>query len=312
VPWETRWKIRFDELVRYKAKYENCDVPKRQGTLGMWADKQRTTFKNGELAQDRIDRLNGIGFDWTPPRGYSRKGPTVPWETRFNELAKYKAKHGGCDVPKKQGKLGPWVGTQRTAYRRKTLAQEHINRLNGIGFDWAPPRGYSRKGPTVPWETRFNELVKYKAKHGDCDVPAKQGKLGSWAGKQRTTYKNGKLAQDRIDRLNGIGFDWAPPRGGSRKRRALPSAREESSSRQMRVPPPCVNVQSLCKSEVEPDGVKGQGFGSKPSLPLRIPSSTSNHKLWTESDDEVDEIGALIYDQVMRNKESPNEIADQL
>jgi len=73
----------------------------------------------------------------------------------------------------------------------------------------------------------------------------------------------------------------------------------------MRVPPLCVNVQSLCKSEVEPDGVKGQGFGSKPSLPLRIASSKSNHKLWTESDDEVDEIGSFIYDQVMQQRQFP-------
>ena len=27
-------------------------------------------------------------------------------------------------------------------------------------------------------ETRFNELVKYKAEHADCDVPQRQGKLG--------------------------------------------------------------------------------------------------------------------------------------
>ena len=111
-------------------------------------------------------------------------------------------------------------------------------------------------------------------------------------------YKKGKLSQDRIDRLNGIGFDWTPPRGGSRKREALPS-HMQSSSRQMGLP--------ALYQAVESDGVKGQRFDSEPSLPLQqIPSSKSNLNLGTESDDEVDEIGALIYDQVMRNKGKSN------
>ncbi|EJK71270.1 hypothetical protein THAOC_07311, partial [Thalassiosira oceanica] len=34
---------------------------------------------------------------------------------------------------------------------------------------------------TMPWETRYDELVQYKAKHGDCNVPwDHQGKLGVW------------------------------------------------------------------------------------------------------------------------------------
>ena len=167
---------------------------------------------------------------------------------------------------------------------------------DGIGFNWTPPRGGSRIYPKVPWETRFNELIQYKAKHGDCKVPRSQGPLGRWVRQQREVYKKGKLSQYRIDRLNGIGFDRTEPRGGSRKKEALPST--WSSSRQMGLP---------ALISVECDGTKGQRFHSEPLLPLQqIPSSKSNLNLGTESDDEVDEIGALIYDQVMRNKGKSN------
>ena len=60
----------------------------------------------------------------------------------------------------------------------------------------------------------------------------------------------GKLSQDRINRLNDIGFEWTLSRRGSRKRA----------------------------------------------------SKRSNRNRETESDDEVDEIGALIYDQAMRQR----------
>ena len=117
---------------------------------------KRGTYKKNKLSHDRIDRLISIGFNW------ELKGPTLPWEARFNELLQYKAKHGDCDVPKRGGKLGEWASKQRVAYKSDSLPQDRINRLNSIGFNWAVITG--RKGD---WE--------YKAKHGDCNVSTKQG-----------------------------------------------------------------------------------------------------------------------------------------
>ena len=140
------------------------------------------------------------------------------WSVRFGELKRYKARHGDCNVRRKQGKLGTWVMTQRTEYRADKLARDRIDRLDSIGFDWAPKKseverlryevGGRAKGL---WDVRFRELKQYRARHGDCNVNTqKQGKLGSWVKTQRAAYKADKLARDRIDRLNSIGFDWAP------------------------------------------------------------------------------------------------------
>ena len=284
------WKDRFDELVQYKAEHGDCDVSTKKGKLGKWVDKQRAVYKAGTLTQDRIDRLEGIGFRWTL-HGVKEEA----WTIRFHELTRYKAEHGDCDVPVRSGKLGKWADKQRTNYKNGKLSQDRIDRLNGIGFNWTLPRGGARiDSKVVPWETRLNELVQYKAKHDDCQVPRNQGRLGRWVRQQRDVYKKGKMSQDHIDPLNGIGFNWTLPRGGSRKREALPSPWEQSSSREMGLP---------ALITVESDGVKVQRSDSEPSLPLQqISSSKSNIDLKTESDDELDEIGALIYDQVMRNK----------
>ena len=292
VPWETR----FDELVQYKAKHGDCNVPQKHGKLGTWANSQRKDYKTGSLALDRIDRLSGIGFKWTLKEG----GPIVPWETRFNELIKYKAKHGDCNVLSRQGPLGRWVHTQRKGYKKNKLSQDRIDRLNVVGFDWMPPRGAGSK--ERPWEIRFNELVQYKAKHGDCNVPRSRGQLGRWVHNQREKYKTGKLSQDRIDRLNGIGFDCTPPRG---RKSYLPGSRIQLLLTKEKVP--ITNVKSPSTGDkamvVEPDKVEGEGFDSEALLPLQqIQSSKYNHKLGTESDDEVEEIGAWIYDQVMRKR----------
>ena len=161
-------------------------------------DRTSDDVSSRTLEQEHIRRLSSIGFDRTLAEA------KVPWETRFNELVQYKAKHGDCKVPSKRGKLGMWANSQRQQCKNKKLSQDRIDRLNSIGFK----RSLKKAVPTVPWETRFGELVRYKAEHGDCNVPQKQGKLGTWVRNQRQAYTTGSLAQDRIDRLSKIGFKW--------------------------------------------------------------------------------------------------------
>ena len=295
----TAWATRFEELVQYKAKHGDCDVPARQGKLGKWVCRQRAKHKGNSLEQGRIDQLNSMGFKWA----LVEKGPKMTWEARFEELVRYKTAHGDCDVPQKQGKLGGWVKTQRKVYKADSLAQDRIDRLNSIGFMWA----LLAQSAKVPWETRFNELVQYKTKHGDCNVPQRQGPLGKWVHHQRCNYKEGKLSQDRINRLNDIGFEWTLPRRGGRKRKAPPSTRMQSLSRKERVSSPSTNVNSPSVGDgardVGPNEFKGEGCNTTSVLSLlKVPFKRSNRSRGTESDDEVDEIGALIYDQAMRQR----------
>ena len=296
--YDEQWNARFEELLSYRSEHGDCNVPQMQGKLGSWVRVQRRAYMADSLAQVRIDRLNSMGFKWA----LKEKGPLVPWETRFKELVQYKTIHGDCNVPQKHGKLGTWVNKQRLAYKTGSIAQYRIDRLDSIGFKWA------MNAPRVPWEARFNELVQYKANHGDCNIPAKQGQLGKWVDTQRTNYKKDKLSQDRFDRLNGIGFGWALPRGGSRKGKAPPGTRNQSLSRRERVSPPSTNVSSPSVGDgargVESNGFKGEGHNATSALSLESPSRRSDQNRGTECDEEDDEIGALIYVQIMRQKQT--------
>ncbi|EJK61851.1 hypothetical protein THAOC_17581, partial [Thalassiosira oceanica] len=289
------WEARFDELVQYKAKHGDCNVPRDQGQLGTWVNNQRSAYNANSLAQDRIVRLNNIGFKWAT----KVEAPTVPWETRFDELVRYKAKHGDCNVPRRQGQLGTWVSHQRTAYMAGSLGQDRIVRLNNIGFKWAP----KVEAPTVPWETRFDELVQYKAKHDNCKVPQRQGPLGCWVNHQRRNYKKGKLAQDRVNRLNGIGFDWTLLKGAPRKRKDLPRTQNRSSSRKKRASSRSTNVDSASVGAGARDNETMNEGRDVTSVSLPAPSNRSYLNRGTESDDEVDEIGAFIYAQVMQRRQ---------
>jgi len=180
-------------------------------TLGEWVSTQRKQYsiwtkgKKSAITQERIDLLNGIGFEWSVRRKTS-------WMDKFREMQKYREAHGDCLVRRGHPTLGEWVSTQRKQYsiwtkgKKSAITQERIDLLNGIGFEWV-----LRK----TWMDKFKELRKYREAHGECLVHRAHPTLGVWVSTQRSQYslwtkgKKSEITQEQIDLLNGIGFKWA-------------------------------------------------------------------------------------------------------
>ena len=133
------------------------------------------------------------------------------WWARFEELEEYKQEHGDCNVPQKykaNPQLATWVQNQRQVYKNNKLESKRIEALEDIGFEWTMPKG--AKPDDANWWKRFGELEEYKQEHGDCNVPGNykaNPQLATWVSKQRRFYKNNKLAPERIEALEGIGFE---------------------------------------------------------------------------------------------------------
>ena len=78
---------------------------------------------------------------------YERK-----WLHHYEQLKKYKEKHGNCNVPVKHEQLGRWVSNHRRNYRllkqgkSSSMSDDHIRRLESIGFLlWNIGCGLSKK-----------------------------------------------------------------------------------------------------------------------------------------------------------------------
>ncbi|RKZ83353.1 MAG: hypothetical protein DRR19_19260 [Candidatus Parabeggiatoa sp. nov. 1] len=201
--FEEIWEEMFETLVKYKNKYGHCNVPQNYSDLpklAIWVNRQRQAKKKGMLSQEQIDKLNKISFIWNPLE--------QAWEDNFAALMEYKKIYGHCNVPSKWDKnqtLGMWVHHQRKNNRKGKLSQERIDRLNQIGFVWDLL--------AQAWEDNFAALMEYKKIYGHCNVPNrwdKNPKLGMWVQHQRQNKKKGKLSEERIQRLDAIGFIWNP------------------------------------------------------------------------------------------------------
>jgi hypothetical protein len=204
-PLETAWEEMFVALQAYKEEHGDCNVPHHWADnpkLGRWVGTQRYQRSKGKLNPTRIHRLEAIGFVWDRAE--------ATWEKMFAALKDYKNEHGDCNVPQqwpRNPSLAAWVSKQRTDNNKGRLRSDRVKRLEEIGFDWSPAETH--------WNKMAVALQAYKKKHGDCNVPTGwpgNRKLADWVNHQRNIRARGKLSDERIARLNRLGFRWLPGR----------------------------------------------------------------------------------------------------
>ena len=217
------WHRRFQGLKKCKETHGNCDVPRKHEHLGLWVMNQRQKYrlskegKSSGLADDRIRKLESIGFRWIGINALSTEKLSDLWHRSFQGLKKYKETHGNCNVPRRHDHLGIWVMSQRRNHRllkegkSSPMSDDRISKLESIGFQW------SFKCNEL-WDEHFQELEKYMETHGNCDVSSRHGSFGIWVFTQRQKYrllKEGKsspMSDDRIRKLESIGFQWISER----------------------------------------------------------------------------------------------------
>eukprot|EP00977_Amphora_coffeiformis_P008236 scaffold1850_cov170-Amphora_coffeaeformis.AAC.5 len=244
--WEERYfKDRFLELVEFKADHGHTDVPRDGSILGLWAVAQRSQYKNKELPPRRIKVLAAIGFNFNPNEDVMALEQRY-FQSQIYDLVVYRAQHGNCQVPKDGSRLSRWIGSLRTQFKRGEVSEDRVKLLNSLDFEWKrtqtlvpkkkknhpysdvvndttpthqvgeggdPPRRAPRDLGGVravayaekivqKWEEKFQQLVKYKEEHGT---------------KQRVQYhyrnagKKSSMTDERIAKLEGIGFAWVAP-----------------------------------------------------------------------------------------------------
>lgn len=203
------WEDMYREAERYHEEHGDLlpAIGYETGTgyaLGRWVSMQRRHRRDGDpaLTPERIEKLDAIGMSWDPVL-------VRRWMGYYARAERYYEEHGDLVVPsgyETDGlKLGAWISSQRESYALGRLSDGQVRLLDGIGMSWDR---YESK-----WEKGFGYCKRYVEEHGDInDVPADfeydGHKLAVWIRAQRYRKRIGKLAPERIARLESIGFAW--------------------------------------------------------------------------------------------------------
>jgi len=218
---DAEWTAGYKELKKYCDANGNCDVLEGDSSLGVWVNAQRWAYGEGQLNQHKVGMLQNLGFN------FFSKGPTVnkdPWDTRFSELQAYHQVHGDANVPRYYPlnlALGEFVHDLRTGYQHGALSEDRKKLLKDIGFTLVTNKG--RKNYMNKWDTTFEELKRYKAKHGTIDIPASDksnASLAEWITLQRRYQRDKTLKKDRYEKLKELGLVFG---GNSRHRNSWES-----------------------------------------------------------------------------------------
>lgn len=202
-----KWELRYCELKEYWLKYGDAEVPIDYPKLGIWCLNQRFNLEN--MPQDRIDKLDEIGFTWNYN---TRNSNEEAWNAKYEALLSYIRENGHPNVPKSNEPLSCWVRKQRYEYskfikkKKSQITRERINKLSAVGFS------FRLRPDTIPWDQRFDELVRFKQEHGHFNILSNHPTLGSWTVYQRSQFKRflegqpSTIDQTKANKLISIGF----------------------------------------------------------------------------------------------------------
>ncbi|KAL7539813.1 hypothetical protein ACHAWF_006508, partial [Thalassiosira exigua] len=143
------------------------------------------------------------------------------WNSRYDELKQFYLDHGRISIPSKtpHKSLSFWAREQRRNYRKSKLTEDRLSKLREIGFVFESVNSSERNAPL--WEAKYQQLVDFHNTHGHFNNPD----LRNWMHRQRDQFKKKRLSNDRMEKLQAIGFQLeitAAPMTSKPKREAEP------------------------------------------------------------------------------------------
>ena len=185
------WHRRFSQLAAFHSAAGHCALQrKHEAALGPeaaglydWAVEQRQLRRAGLLDDNRVRRLDGLGFVWLPAEDR--------WEQRFRELAAYREQTGHCRVPPAwpvNQALAAWVQAQHAAWR----ARSGVRSLT-----------HSQEVGTGAWLAGRGRLACCCWAAGSADwmacIPCAQARL------RKLGFEFGRAERQRREKVAGVG-----------------------------------------------------------------------------------------------------------
>jgi len=222
---KVQWDTLFQQLIKYKGTFGDCNVPvphKIKSELGEFVRTQRVWYKLRKegmyawwtLSDDQVDRLEEVGFSWLTAGGVEEGGmdSDVVCGTQckisqmeiLNNLQK-EATHlfHSRSTPSPMRSDNIRAEDKAITFHEEEDTEEEQNSSQPMYIV-----EYRDK-----WKYMYDQLCAYKARNGHCLVPlnyAPNKSLGIWVLEERQVYKKKEPRLDsyRIQKLNGIGFVW--------------------------------------------------------------------------------------------------------
>jgi superfamily II DNA or RNA helicase len=207
---EARWEEGFRHLTEF-VELEGHAVPPNDYKsadgfhLSVWVTSQRTYRRKGDLAPERVKKLETLeGWVWDPLE--------ANWEEGFQHLTEFVEQEGHAAPPDRYKsadgfRLGSWVGNQRGDQKVGRLSPERGQKLEAL-------KGWVWDLIEARWEEGFRHLTEFVELEGHAVPPsvyksADGFRLGSWITNLRTYKRKDELSPERVTKIEALeGWVW--------------------------------------------------------------------------------------------------------
>jgi effector-binding domain-containing protein len=196
---------KYDKLVNWVSQNGKIPSPMSKDftekILGNWVRNKRVMKRKGQLQEDEIKKMEKIsGWFWDPSEMV---------DPRYDECVNWVNKNGRIPSSASddliERSLAIWAGHKRGYKREGKLSIDEIKQIEKInGWDWDPTDTFDEKSKElIDWVNINGRLPSSSAKD------PKEKQLGNWATHRRKDKRQGRLADDRINKLEQIdGWHW--------------------------------------------------------------------------------------------------------
>ncbi len=206
------WQFRFEEIKEHVALH-NGEVPKRY-EWGKYIRYREMVKAYPSFTPEQKDLFDSLGI---AKLTFRKK-----WHEIYEVLKKFVEINQRLPTKEDDKYLYVWLNFNKKSGRQHKLPASKYKQLANIGVDFAllPPRiaiakphrtrAEMRQQLEENWNMRYRELIAYRIQNPHR-WPLFKSVLGKWCLAQKTAQSGlikYKLPQDRIVKLNEIGFVW--------------------------------------------------------------------------------------------------------
>lgn len=197
--WEEQFGVLSSAHAQFGLDAFRTDfVFEKSKKIGSWLATQRQRKKQGSLSADQVAAFESL-------EGWAWNAVASIWWERLEELKEESTLLGTVNIPAahvtgKGTRLGNWVDSQRSSYKRGKLDHTQVAALESIaGFLWAPRDEAVQKGLEAMrrfWTGHPGEIV-------DRNYVDEEGyPLGNFLADQRRSYLEGQMSPTRKEQLD--------------------------------------------------------------------------------------------------------------
>lgn len=205
-PNESEWNLYYKELIKYKEVNGNANVSiefvaSNGKALGRWVAHQRERYRNGKLNSKREKKLADLGLQFNPIKNDE--------DFKKSLLLKYYKENGNIVIPRDftfDGvNLFEYVQGIKKKYVKDKLSKSEIEFFNKLGMIW---NKYNYQ-----WDVMYEEAKAFYKQNGHLIIPTNYItntglNLGLWISTQRCDYKENKISNNKMNKLNDIEMCW--------------------------------------------------------------------------------------------------------